>query len=129
MRIWQSVAALAAAVGVTVVGANYLGRGSGSAAFAPTQPVPAAAAPVVPGAAERSTHRSRRAPGADTFHGYVCTIDCSGHEAGYNWAEEHGVTDPDECPIDPHDSHSFTEGCWAFAGRDGPSSDEPAEAN
>jgi len=25
------------------------------------------------------------------FHGYPCTVDCSGHEAGYEWAEEHGV--------------------------------------
>jgi hypothetical protein len=57
---------------------------------------------------------------ARTFHGYACTTDCSGHEAGYRWAEEKGITDPDDCPIDPHNSHSFTEGCWAEAGRDGP---------
>lgn len=50
-----------------------------------------------------------------TFHGYACTVDCSGHEAGYNWAEERGITDKDDCPIDPHNSHSFTEGCWAYA--------------
>jgi hypothetical protein len=54
------------------------------------------------------------------FHGYACTVDCSGHEKGYEWAQEHGVTDPDECPIDPNNSHSCTEGCWAFAGREGP---------
>lgn len=22
----------------------------------------------------------------ETFHGYDCTDDCSGHEAGYDWA-------------------------------------------
>lgn len=50
-----------------------------------------------------------------TFHGYACTVDCSGHEAGYNWAEERDITDRDDCPIDPSNSHSFTEGCWAYA--------------
>jgi hypothetical protein len=50
-----------------------------------------------------------------TFHGYACTVDCSGHEAGYNWAEEHDITDHDDCPNDPNNSHSFTEGCWAYA--------------
>jgi len=49
------------------------------------------------------------------FHGYACTEDCSGHEAGYQWAEEHGINDRDDCPVDPHNSHSFTEGCWAYA--------------
>jgi hypothetical protein len=28
-----------------------------------------------------------------SFHGYPCSADCSGHEAGYNWAEEHGISD------------------------------------
>lgn len=54
------------------------------------------------------------------FHGYFCTVDCSGHIAGYNWAIEHGLSDPYECPIDPHNSRSFTEGCWAATGREGP---------
>jgi len=31
------------------------------------------------------------------FHGDECTADCSGHEAGYAWAEEHGIDDPDDC--------------------------------
>jgi hypothetical protein len=60
------------------------------------------------------------APAALTFHGYVCVDTCRGHSAGYEWAEERAITDPDDCPIDPHNSHSFTEGCWAYAGRDGP---------
>src|ERR1019366_2292361 len=29
------------------------------------------------------------------FHGYACTVDCSGHEAGYQWAENHGIDDRD----------------------------------
>ncbi|RWO75710.1 MAG: transcriptional regulator [Mesorhizobium sp.] len=28
-----------------------------------------------------------------TFEGYDCTADCSGHEAGYDWAERNGITD------------------------------------
>jgi hypothetical protein len=58
---------------------------------------------------------SQPPPPALTFRGYVCTVDCSGHEAGYDWAQEHDITDRDDCPIDPNNSHSFTEGCWAYA--------------
>lgn len=47
-----------------------------------------------------------------TFHGYTCTDDCSGHEAGYNWAQEKGITDPDDCR---GKSISFIEGCKAYA--------------
>jgi hypothetical protein len=49
---------------------------------------------------------------AQEFHGYPCTQDCSGHEAGYAWAEDHGVADPDDCD---GNSNSFVEGCRAFA--------------
>lgn len=59
-----------------------------------------------------------------TFYGYACTVDCSGHEAGYNWAEEHDITDHDDCPIDPNNSHSFTEGCWAYADEQSGDNDE-----
>ncbi len=31
------------------------------------------------------------------FGAYPCTSDCSGHEAGYEWAENNGISDPDEC--------------------------------
>jgi hypothetical protein len=47
-----------------------------------------------------------------TFHGNTCTDDCSGHEAGYNWAEEKGITDPDDCG---GNSNSFIEGCQSYA--------------
>jgi hypothetical protein len=43
---------------------------------------------------------------------YSCTDDCSGHEAGYNWAEENGIDDPDDCD---GNSNSFIEGCRAYA--------------
>ena len=46
------------------------------------------------------------------FRGYSCTSDCSGHEAGYAWAEEQGISDPDDCG---GNSLSFEEGCRAYA--------------
>ena len=48
----------------------------------------------------------------DTFQGYECTVDCSGHEAGYEWANRNGITDPGDCG---GNSQSFVEGCQAFA--------------
>ena len=47
-----------------------------------------------------------------TFAGKGCTVDCSGHDAGYAWAEEHDITDPDQCG---GKSWSFVEGCRAYA--------------
>jgi len=45
---------------------------------------------------------------------YDCTSDCSGHEAGYDWAEEYEICDPD---YDNGNSDSFNEGVIAW-GRD-----------
>ena len=47
-----------------------------------------------------------------SFAGQGCTQDCGGHEAGYAWAEEKGITDPDHCG---GKSWSFIEGCRAYA--------------
>jgi hypothetical protein len=47
-----------------------------------------------------------------SFVGQGCTQDCGGHEAGYAWAEEKGITDPDHCG---GKSRSFIEGCRAYA--------------
>lgn len=49
---------------------------------------------------------------AEEFHGYRCRVDCSGHQAGYRWAEEHDIRDPDDCG---GKSQSFIEGCRAWA--------------
>lgn len=46
------------------------------------------------------------------YGGYGCTQDCSGHDAGYNWAEENGITDESDCG---GKSWSFIEGCRAYA--------------
>ena len=48
---------------------------------------------------------------APTFHGIPCTYDYSGHEAGYQWAQRHGIDDPDDCS---GRSSSFIEGCEAY---------------
>jgi hypothetical protein len=47
-----------------------------------------------------------------THAGFNCTVDCSGHEAGYRWAEQHSIDDEDYCP--DGDSESFYEGCIAY---------------
>ncbi|MDM0053357.1 hypothetical protein [Variovorax sp. J22R115] len=56
-----------------------------------------------------------------TFMGYLSTGDCSGHERGYEWAEEKGIEDPDDCG---GNSESFMEGCRAYAGEYGPEDDD-----
>lgn len=49
--------------------------------------------------------------GNSTFHGYECTEDCSGHKAGFEWAEENDISDVDDCG---GNSQSFIEGCEAY---------------
>lgn len=45
------------------------------------------------------------------FRGYRCTKDCSGHEAGYEWAAEHDIEEESDCG---GNSQSFIEGCRAY---------------
>jgi hypothetical protein len=49
--------------------------------------------------------------GYRSFGGYDCTEDCSGHEAGYEWAEDNGIDNADDCG---GNSDSFIEGCWEY---------------
>ncbi len=46
------------------------------------------------------------------YSGYGCTDDCSGHQAGYDWAELNDITDPYDCS---GNSQSFIEGCEEYA--------------
>ena len=47
------------------------------------------------------------------YRGYRCRKDCSGHMAGYEWARQRNIADPDMCPYRP--SHpSFHEGCLSY---------------
>ncbi len=41
----------------------------------------------------------------------ACTQDCSGHDAGYAWAQENEITDPNDCD---GNNDSFIEGCRAY---------------
>lgn len=47
-----------------------------------------------------------------TSDNWECTGDCSGHEAGYEWASENGISDSNDCG---GKSASFIEGCEAYA--------------
>jgi len=65
---------------------------------------------------------------AATFDGYECTDDCSGHQAGYDWAEQNDIDDEDSCDTP---SQSFNEGCQSYvdggSGMASPSDDEDDE--
>jgi len=58
------------------------------------------------------------------FHGYECTVDCSGHQAGYDWADQHAIDDENSCG---GNSESFIEGCKAFVQENANTVDEPDE--
>ena len=45
------------------------------------------------------------------FSEYKCEDDCSGHYAGYEWAEENNISGEDDCA---GNSQSFMEGCKVF---------------
>ena len=47
------------------------------------------------------------------FGGYECTDDCSGHAAGYRWAEVQNISGASGCPS-RGGSLSFYEGCLAY---------------
>jgi hypothetical protein len=46
---------------------------------------------------------------ARQFKGHTCTKDCSGHNAGYQWAKKRNIKNPNLCPRGA--SRSFTSGC------------------
>ncbi len=48
---------------------------------------------------------------AGSFDGYECLDDCSGHQAGYDWAEENDIDDEGACDTP---SQSFNEGCQSY---------------
>lgn len=55
-----------------------------------------------------------------SYRGAPCYEDCSGHEAGYEWAEENSIDDPDDCD---GNSASFVEGCQTYAEEKTPNHD------
>jgi hypothetical protein len=48
---------------------------------------------------------------AATFDGNTCLGDCSGHQAGYDWAEQNDVNDESSCSTP---SASFNQGCESY---------------
>jgi len=54
---------------------------------------------------------------AATFSGYECTMDCSGHKAGYEWAKTKDILSETECEAIVRrapNRTSFYEGCLAY---------------
>lgn len=46
------------------------------------------------------------------FKNYICTKDCSGHEAGYEWAKQNNAINMDnDCE---KRGNSFLQGCYAY---------------
>lgn len=63
---------------------------------------------------------------AATFDGNQCLGDCSGHQAGYDWAEQNDIDDENSCSTP---SQSFNEGCQSYVEGSGgvASSDEEGD--
>lgn len=50
-----------------------------------------------------------------------CTFNCSGHEAGYSWAEDHDISNVYDCD---GNSDSFNEGCQEYVEENYPEEEE-----
>jgi hypothetical protein len=53
------------------------------------------------------------AASAREFGGYECSDNCSGHAAGYRWAQARGITSDANCPLRGR-AVSFYEGCLVY---------------
>jgi hypothetical protein len=83
-------------------------------------------------AATEQSYSSDAASTSDqTFDEDPCSIDCSGHQAGYDWAERNSIDDEDVCDraADNSNSPSFGAGCKAYANGDSPDGDEDDDEN
>ena len=56
--------------------------------------------------------RSADSGAGQTYGGYQCMDDCSGHRGGFKWAREKQITDALECT--GSNSLSFEEGCNVY---------------
>lgn len=64
---------------------------------------------------DKPVPRPRTPKPLPTFGGYPChTDDCAEDKAGYRWAEENGITNPDSCT---GKTGAFIEGCRVYARR------------
>jgi hypothetical protein len=82
-------------------------------------------------AATEQSYSSDAASTSETFDEDPCSIDCSGHQAGYDWAERNSIDDEDVCDraADNSNSPSFGAGCKAYANGDSPDGDEDDDEN
>ena len=65
---------------------------------------------------------------ANEFGGYECTDDCSGHAAGYRWAEAHNISNEGDCPLRGN-AISFYEGCLVYVEDAAHGADEDDDGN
>ena len=65
---------------------------------------------------------------APEFGGCDCSDDCSGHAAGYRWAEAHNITDELNCPL-RGGALSFYEGCLVYVEDPSRGTDEDDDGN
>lgn len=105
--------------------AFYSYDASGNVLVSQTKPMPGIASPVPESTGEFMASRACRIWVAlskanlldsqvrqpNAFRGYACKDDCSGHAAGYNWAQRKDIDDEDDCT---GRSRSFIEGCIAY---------------
>lgn len=69
---------------------------------------------------------------ARTFGDNECTDDCSGHKAGYEWAEAREITDEMKCETILRRSpnrNSFYEGCLTYVEDPSRGADEDDDGN
>jgi hypothetical protein len=69
--------------------------------------------------------RALGAPPVRHVHGDDCTEDCSGHEAGYAWAERKDLDDESDCDTP---SESFNEGCRSYVAEANGTEDKPEDS-
>ena len=65
---------------------------------------------------------------AREFGGYDCSDNCSGHVAGYRWAEAHSITAESDCPL-RGGGISFYEGCLVYVDDRDRGADEDDDGN
>jgi len=97
---------------IAIIGLAACSPSEHKAEHAPAHKLSAAATPV-----GHTPHPVQDIGRADLFHGYRCAGDCSSHQAGYEWAAKHKIARPEDCH---GTSETFIEGCWAYAGKEGP---------
>jgi hypothetical protein len=83
--------------------------------------IPRLGRPSDPSHSRSTPPKSNAVVPAQSFGAYHCTQDCSGHEAGYDWAEENGIEDVSDCG---GNSNSFIEGCEEYVEENFPDFDE-----